>query len=254
MAQEVPGPGLLFRLSHDRLREIVYAGLEENARANLHLTMAHSMEHIYARELEGHIFDIVDQYNSATGLLLQPDERDRVARYNELAGHRSKNEGAFEAAGKYFLSALSLLPPDSWSKDYKRTAAISKALVEAEYLCKDLEQAERHWRTYVEKARTTLDKVEVYAVKIEALTHIGELHQALDTVQEALHLLGVRYPARPGKLSVVLELLKAKHCLKGKTKDDLLALGDLKNPEKQALFKLLISASPSAFLTNQENL
>ncbi len=254
MAQEVPGPGLLFRLSHDRLREIVYADLEESARSNLHLTMARSMEYIYARELEEHIFDIVDQYNAAQGLLSQPDERDKVTRFNELAGHRSKKEGAFEAAGKYFLSALSLMPPDSWSKDYERIAAISKALVEAEYLCKDLEQAERHWRTYVERARTTLDKVEVFAVKIEALTHIGELHQALDAVQEALHLLGVRYPGRPGKISVVLELLKAKRYLKGKTKDDLIALGDKKNPEKQALFKLLISAAPSAFLTNQENL
>ena len=126
--------------------------------------------------------------------------------------------------------------------------------MEAEYLCKDLEQAEEHWRTYVERARTNLDKVEVYAVKIEALTHIGELHPALDTVQEALQLLGVRYPARPRKISVVLELLKAKRYLKGKTKDDLLALGDQKNPEKQALFKLLISAAPSAFLTYQENL
>jgi predicted ATPase len=254
MAQEVPGPGLLFRLSHDRLREIVYADLEENARTNLHLTMARSMEHIFARELEEHIFDIVDQYNAASGLLSQPDERDKVARYNELAGHRSKKEGAFEAAGKYFLSAMSLLPPDSWSKDYERITAISKALVEAEYLCKDLEQAERHWRTYVERARTNLDKVEVYAVKIEALSHIGELHQALDTVKEALPLFGVRYPARPKKLSVGLELLKTKRYLKGKTKDALIAMGDQEDPEKHALFRLLISASPSAFMTYQENL
>lgn len=254
MAQEVPGPGLLFRLSHDRLREIVYADLEDSARTNLHLTMARSMEYIYARELEEHIFDILDQYNAAQGLLSQPDERDKVTRFNELAGHRSKKEGAFEAAGKYFLSALSLIPPDSWLKDYERISAISKALVEVEYLCKDLEQAERYWRTYVERARTTLDKVEVYTVKIEALNHIGELHPALDTVREALHLLGVRYPARPRKISVGLELVKAKRYLKGKTKDDLIAMGDQKNPEKQALFKLLISASASAFLTYQENL
>ncbi len=66
IAHEVPGPGLLFRLSHDRLREIVYGDLEARARANLHLTIARSMEAIYARELEEHIFDIVDQYNAAS--------------------------------------------------------------------------------------------------------------------------------------------------------------------------------------------
>jgi len=254
MAQEVPGPGLLVRLSHDQLREIVYGDLEESARANLHLTMARSMETIYARELEDHIFDIVDQYNAATELLFQPDERNKVLRYNELAGQRSKKEGAFEAAGKYFRSALSLIPPDSWSKDYERIAAISKALVEVEYLGKDLEQAERHWRTYVERARTNLDKVEAYIVKIDVLSHIGEQHQALATVQEALPLLGVRYPVCPRKISVGLELQKAKRFLKGKTAEDLITLGDQKDPAKQALFKLLLSAMPPAFMTYQENL
>ena len=50
------------------------------------------MEVIYARELEEHIFDIVDHYNAASELLSQPEERDKVARYNELAGHRAKKE------------------------------------------------------------------------------------------------------------------------------------------------------------------
>ncbi len=212
------------------------------------------MEAIYARELDEHIFEIVDQYNSATELLFQSDERNKVARYNELAGHRSKKEGAFEAAGKYFRSALALLPKDSWSKDYERTAAISKSLVEVDYLGKDLEQAERHWKTYVERARTNLDRVEAYIAKIDALSHIGEQHQALAAVQEALPLLGVRYPVRPKKISVGLELVKAKRCLKGKTAEDLLSLSDEKNPEKQALFKLLSSAMAPAFMTYQENL
>ncbi len=254
MVQEVPGPGLLVRLSHDRQRKIVYEDLEESARANLHLTMAHSMEVIYTRELEEHIFDIVDQYNAAAELLFQPDERNKVARYNELAGHRAKKEGAFEAAGKYFRSALALLPQDSWSKDYERTAAISKASVEVEYLGKDLEQAEKHWRTHVERARTNLDKVEAYIFKIYALSHIGEQHQALAAVQEALPLLGVRYPARPRKISVGLELEKAKRCLKGKTAEDLLGLSDKKESAKKALFELLLSAMAPAFMTYQENL
>lgn len=254
MAQEVPGPGLLFRPSHDRLREIVYGDLEGRARANLHLTMARSIEAVYARELEEHVFDIVDQYNAATDLLLQPEERDKVIRYNELAGHKSKKEGAFEAAGKYFRSALALLPPDSWSTDYARIAALSKASVEVEYLGNDLEQAERHWLSYVERARTSVEKVEAYIAKIEALSQVGRLHQALAAVREALSILGARYPARPGKLSVGLELEKAKRAIKGRTVDDLIAMRDQKNPERQALFALLLSATPAAFMTYQENL
>ena len=254
MAQEVPGPGLLFRLSHDRLREIVYGDLEAQVRTNLHLTLAHSMEAIYARELEEHIFDIVDQYNFATELLSRSEDRDKVARYNELAGHRSKKAGAFEAAGKYFRSALALLPPDSWETDYARIAAISKASVEVEYLGNDLEGAERYWRTYVERARTNLEKVEAYIVKIVALSQVGRQYQALDTAREAFTLLGVHYPAQPGKISVGLELLKTKRSLKGKTVDDLLDLFNQENPEKQALLALLAHAIVPAFMSNQENL
>jgi predicted ATPase/predicted Ser/Thr protein kinase len=254
IAYEVPGPGLLFRLSHDRLREIIYGDMEARARSSLHLTMARSMEAIYARELEEHIFDIIDQYNSATELLIQPDDHDKVSRYNEKAGHRSKREGAFEAAGKYFRAALSLLPSDLWSTDYDRVAAISKASVAVGYLGNDLDQAEKHWKTYVEHARTIVEKIEAYIVKIDALSHIGEAHKALAAVQEALPLLGVRYPARPSKITVGLELVRTKRFLKGKTAENLIAQGDQQNPEKQALFILLASAMAPAFLTYQENL
>jgi predicted ATPase len=99
-----------------------------------------------------------------------------------------------------------------------------------------------------------LDKVEAYIVKIDALSHIGEQHQALAAAQEALPLLGVRYPSRPNKISVGLELMKAKRCLKGRTAEDLLGFSDKKNPLKKALFKLLLSAMAPAFMTYQENL
>jgi predicted ATPase len=254
IAYEVPGPGLLFRLSHDRLREIIYEDLEARARANLHLTMARSIETIFARELEEHIYDVVDQYNSATELLTQPDERDKVTRYNELAGNRSKKEGAFEAAGKYFRAALSLLPADSWSTDYERIAAISKASVEVEYLGYDLEQAEKHWKTYVEHARTKVEKVEAYIVKIEALSQVGRLYDALAEAQEALSILGTRYPARPGKISVGLAMLKTERALKGKTADDFSAQGEWEDLEKWAEFSLLATAAPPAFMTYQEYL
>jgi predicted ATPase len=254
MAQEVPGPGLLIRLSHDRLREIVYGDLESRVRANLHLTMARSMEAVFARELKDHVFDIVDQYNAIPDFLIQPDDRDKVIKYNELAGHQSKKEGAFEAAGKYFRSALALLPSDSWETDYERIAALSKASVEVEYLGADLEEAERHWRAYVERVRTKVEKVEAYIVKIEALIQVGRLHKALASVREALSVLGVRYPARPGKLSVGFAVWKAERSLKGRTADDFQAQGQWQDLEKSAEFALLAIAMPPIFMTYQENL
>ncbi len=254
MVQEVPGPGLSFRLSHDRMREVVRGDLAAETRAGLHLSLARSTEEIYARELEEHIFDIVDHYNAATELLPEPEDRAKVARYNELAGQRSKLSGSFESAGTYLRSAMALLPPDAWSSDYERVAAISKALMEVEYLGHDLERAERHWRRHVERARTNLEKAEAYIVKINALSLVGQHLEALEAVQEALPLLGVRYPARPGMLSIVWEVFKTQRALKGKTTDDLLALEELADPMKRTLLELLLSASPPAVLSNHDEL
>ncbi len=254
MIREVPGPGLFYGMSHDRLRETVYGDLDTEVRAQLHLTIARSMETVYARELEEHVFEIADHFNAAVAGLSERHERDKVAGYNELAGRRSKRSGAFEAAGAYLRSSLALLPADAWSTDYEKIASISKSLMEVEYLGKDLERAEKHWREHVARARTNLERAEAHIVKADALAHLGRLHQALATIRQALPLLGARYPARPGKLSVLVELLRTKRSLQARSPDELLALGDLKDPEKRALLELLSSAGAPAFQTYQENL
>jgi predicted ATPase len=149
MVQEVPGPGLRFRLSHDRLRETLYGDLEPAARGAAHLRIAKSLEAVYERELEKHVLEVADHYNGAEALLTDPAVREKVAGYNQLAGRRAKTSGAFEAAGGYLRSAMALLPEDSWSTDYDRVAAVSRDLMEVEYLGKDLERAERHWQRHV---------------------------------------------------------------------------------------------------------
>ncbi|MGB6334669.1 MAG: protein kinase [Thermoanaerobaculia bacterium] len=254
MVQEVPGPGLRFRLSHDRLRETIYGDLERSARAKAHWTMARSIEAVYARELEEHIFELADHYNSAEELLTESEERQKAANYNQLAGRRSKISGAFDAAGKYLRSAMALLPDDCWATDYDRVATVSRDLMEVEYLGRDLERAERHWQRHVAQARTSLEKAEAYIVKVDALAHLGRLQEALATFREALPLFQVRYRTHPGLLSVVLALLRTKRSLRHRSFAELLALEDLGDPEKNALLRLLSSSLFPAFTTYQENL
>lgn len=254
MVQEVPGPGLSFRLCHDRMREALLGELTADRQASLHLALGRTSEEIYARELEEHIFDIVDHYNAATDLLPELEDRNRVARYNELAGRRAKLSGSYGSAGRYFRTAMALLPPDAWSSDYDRIVAISKALMEVEYLGHDLERAERHWCRHIERARTNLEKAEACIVKVYALCLVGRHREALDVAQEAMPRLGVRYPARPGMLSLLWQVFRTQLALRGKTDEDLQSLGELEDPKKRALLELLLTAAPSAFLTYRENL
>ncbi|MDH3253842.1 MAG: protein kinase [Acidobacteriota bacterium] len=254
VVQEVPGPGLLFRLSHDRLRETVRDDLEPVARERLHLTVARAMEHVWERELEEHALDIADHYNGAAKSLVEAEDVEKAIRYNELAGFRSKGFGSFEAAGAYLRSAMSFLSADSWSTDYDRVAGISRTLMDVEYLGKDLTRAERHWQQHVSMTRSNLEKAEAYGVKANALTHLGRLNEALATIDEALPFLGARYPTRPGKPSVARELLRTWWILRKHSPEDLLALEELSSDEQHVLLALLSSAIPPAFITYREDL
>lgn len=254
MAQEVPGRGLFFKLLHDRLRETVRGDLEHSTRGRLHLEMARSLEAVFARELEDHVFEIADHYNAAADFLSDSGDRRQACRFNEWAGRKSKRSGSFEAAGRYFRAALSLLPADSWSTDYERTAALSRALMEVEYLGKDLERAEEHWRQHVERARTSIEKAEAYIVKVESLTHLGRVHEAVAVSREGLALLGVRLPLRPGKLAVLRELMLTQWALRAKGVDDLLALAELQDPEKHVLLQLLAGTLAPSFISYRQEL
>ena len=130
------------------------------------------MEAVWERELEDHVFEMADHFNGAGEALVDAGERQKAAEYNRLAGRRAMLSGAFDAAGRYLRSAMTLLPEDSWLADYDRIAAISRDLMGVEYLDRDLERAERHWRRHVANARSQLEKAEAYIVKVDALAHL----------------------------------------------------------------------------------
>jgi predicted ATPase len=255
MAVAIPAAEeLRYRVSHDRMREILTADIgPEHGRA-LHLDIARAMETIYAERTEDRLFEITDQYNAAAELVVEPDERAQVVDLNEQAGRMAKLSGAFEASRRYFQFALELLPDDAWTSDYTRTADIAKSLLEVEYLSQARALAEEHFRLLVSHARTDLERAGAYVLKVSALTHAGQAFEALAVTQECLPLLGVRMPARPNTLQVLGQILRSKLALRGKSNQDLLDLPDLQEGKESALMSLLDKAAAPAFLTYQENL
>lgn len=117
---------------------------------------------------------------------------------------------------------------------------------EAAYLCTNFEQMERLAQVVLKQARTLLDRVKVYEVKIEAETARGQLLEAVQTALSVVNLLGVKLPS-PSKLNIVLELLSTKLALGLKRIEDLIDLPKMTDAYLLAAMRILSSVSDAIY-------
>ena len=101
---------------HDHIQEAAYSLIPEGIEAASHLRIgkflaAHQRRW---RSEEEAIFESVNQLNRAPALLTSPDERERFAELNLIAGKRAKASTAYASALNYLTAAVALLPVDSW--------------------------------------------------------------------------------------------------------------------------------------------
>jgi predicted ATPase len=64
-------------------------------------------------DLEEKIFEIVNQLDRGATLITAPDERERVAELNLIAGKRAKTSTAYASALTYLAAGRVLLAEDS---------------------------------------------------------------------------------------------------------------------------------------------
>jgi predicted ATPase len=97
--------GLIFRheegyaFLHDRIQEAAYSLIPENEREATHLRIGRSLASQTAHQaVEKNLFEIVNQFARCAPLIVTPEERDRVAEFNLLAGRRAKASTAYASA------------------------------------------------------------------------------------------------------------------------------------------------------------
>src|SRR5262249_22819777 len=117
--------GLVFHLDstytflHDRVQEAAYAAIPEAERAAAHLRMGRWLAaRTQPEELEGKIFEIVNQYNRGAARITATGERERVAQLNLMAGQRAKMATAYASALTYLAAGRALLAEDCWEQRY----------------------------------------------------------------------------------------------------------------------------------------
>src|SRR4051812_1616565 len=133
--------GLIFRAEnsygflHDRVQEAAYSLIPKESRAEAHLRIGMLLaEHTPAEKREDAIFEIVNQLNRGSHLVISVEHRERVAELNLIAGRRAKLSAAYDSALKYLRAGRALLAEETWERNYRLIFSIEYLTAECELL------------------------------------------------------------------------------------------------------------------------
>ena len=238
-----------YNFLHDRVQQAAYALIDESHKQVVHLQIGRNLlEKTSPEQLSERLFEIVDHLNHGIGLIADQPERDEIARLNLLAARKAKAAIAHTIAQNYLVIGRECLAASSWQTNYDMTLDLYLETTEVEFLCGEFEQVE-YWAAIVlQEAKTVLDIVKVYEVKIQTDISQNQLLKAINTGLQVLQQLGISFPETPSQLDIQLELDAITSLFSEKQITDLIHLPEMTEPDKLAAMQILSKIAITAYI------
>ena len=238
----------VYKFLHDRVQQAAYSLIPTDEKQLVHLKIGQLLlSNTPESNREERIFEIVSHLNVAAELA-QSAERQALAQFNLMASRKAKAAIAYTAAYKYAQVGIGLLAQNSWQHQYELTLALHQVATEAAYLGGDLEQMAGFASLVLNHAKTPLDQISIYEVKIEALTAQGQFAQAIATALAILKQLGVELPAAPTQDDVADAFSNVSDVIGERLPAELLNLSEAMDANILAAARILTSVAPCAYL------
>ncbi|MFN6535300.1 MAG: protein kinase domain-containing protein [Nostoc sp. EkiNYC01] len=237
-----------YKFIHDRVQQAAYSLIPEDQKKQIHLRIGQLLlKNTSVVEREEKIFQLVNQFNIAVEIITDRTQRDELAQMNLVAGRKAIASTAYLAATKYLTTGIELLSNDSWQTKYEISIALYETAAEAAYLSGNFEKMEELIEVVLAQAKTLLEKVKVYEIKIQADGAQNKALASVNTSLSFLKLLGVEFPDRPNELDVQLAMTEITSNLAGKRIEELISLPEMKQPQLLAAMRILSSTAPVAY-------
>jgi PAS domain S-box-containing protein len=234
-----------YKFLHDRVQQAAYALIDESQKQIVHLQIGRNL---LENTLSERLFEVVDHLNHGIDLVTDQAERTEIAKLNLMAGQKAKGSIAYSMAQTYLATGRAWLDPSSWQTNYDLTLELYSESTEVAYLCGDFDQVE-YWATIVlQEAKTFLDTVKVYEIKIQTYVAQSQLLKAINTALQVLHQLGISFPETPNQSDSYFELNTITSLLGERAIEDLIHLPQMTEPDKLAAMQLLSSITIAAYL------
>lgn len=241
-----------YKFAHDRVQQAVYSLIPEEQKQAVHWQVGQLLlKNTPEEHREQNVFAIVDQLNAGIALIEQQSKRDELAQLNLVAGKKAKASAAYQHAFNYLKVGLGLLG-DNWQTQYDLVLALHVESAEAASLTGQFEQMEQLVEVVLQQAKTLLDKIKVYEIKIFSYMVQDKMLDVVETALPVLTMLGVYLPPKPNQLQIVQGLLQTKISLFGKRTEDLINLPEMADSSKLAAMRILNSAIGAAYFIRPE--
>ncbi|MBD1805966.1 AAA family ATPase [Microcoleus sp. FACHB-SPT15] len=242
-----------YKFAHDRIQQAAYSLIPPEDKQAIHWKVGQLLlQNTLQQVREQKIFDIVNQLNFGIELIAVDSERNQLAQLNLLAGKKAKASAAYESAWNYLKVGINCLSTDSWQSQYDLTLALYVEAVEVAILRGSFEEMDRFASVVLQQAKTLLDKVKIYEIKIQGYTAHNQPLDAVKTALSVLTMLGIRFPKKSNKLDIISELVRTKVRLAGKRIEDLIDLSEMSDPYKLAAMRILSGVASAAYFAASE--
>ena len=192
---------------HDRVQQAAYALIDDSHKQIVHLQIGRNLlEKTLPERISERLFEIVDHLNHGIELVTEQAERNEIAKLNLMAGQKAKAAIAHRMAKKYLATGRAWLAASSWQTNCDLTLDLYSETTEVAYLCGDFEQVEYWVAIILQEAKTVLDTVKVYEVKIQTDIAQNQSLKAIDTALQVLQQLGIGFPKKRSQSDIRLEL------------------------------------------------
>jgi predicted ATPase/signal transduction histidine kinase/CheY-like chemotaxis protein/tRNA A-37 threonylcarbamoyl transferase component Bud32 len=239
-----------YKFLHDRVQQAAYELIDEEQKQIVHLQIGRNLlEKTLPERLSDRLFEIVDHLNYGSELVTKQLERNEIARLNLIAGQRAKAALAYNMAKKYLATARVWLTASSWQTNYDLTLDLYLETIEVAYLCGDFEQVESWVAIVLQEAKTVLDTVKAYEVKIQTDIAQNQLVEAINTALQVVQQLGISFSEKSNQSDIHLELDAITSLFGEKPIGDLIHLPKMTEPDKLAAMRILSSITTSAYIT-----
>lgn len=239
-----------FKFSHDRIQQAVYSLIPVEERERVHLKIGRRLQtHLADEDDSSRVFEVANQLNLGRSLLRNEEEIISLAELNLDAGRKAKLNSAFPTALEYLECGISLIESrgDPWETYYDLSLRLYTEATEAAYLSGKFDLMDGWFRTILDRAKTILEKVKPYEIRILAYKADNKFRESIDTGLEVLEQLGERFPRNPNMGHVFRDLATTHLALKGRSNDDLMALPLMTVPEKRAAMRIIADITSSVY-------
>ncbi|MBW4679206.1 MAG: AAA family ATPase [Microcoleus vaginatus WJT46-NPBG5] len=244
----VSSQSLEYKFVHDRIQQAAYSLIAEQDKPLIHRNIGQLLlKNIPESNREQKIFDIVNQLNFGIQLISNQQERNELAQLNLVAGKKAKLSAAYQPALNYLQIGINLLATNCWQQQYELALSLHTEAAEVAYLNADFVLIKTFFDAVVSQAKTVLDTVKVYEVKILVETVQSKFSEAINIGLEVLSLLGVKLPKQPNKVDVLRGLLQTKFRIGFKSVASLVDLPVMSDPYAKAAMRILTRIAPATY-------